>query len=118
MGSQESPSVRAYVRLLAVEARRLQHEARVALEQGQFARATALIGDAELLAEDVHHLVGDIERCEIGGLITLDDYDDYDVREAALPVPPSAQLRFALPLRRLRLAIGTGLMMSLALTEW
>ena len=115
MGLQESPSARAYARLLAEEARRLQHEARGALEQGQYARATALIGDAELLAEDVHHLAVDIERREIGGLTTL---DDYDVRELARPAPPSSQLRFALPLRRLRLAIGTSLVMSLALAEW
>lgn len=115
MGSQESPSARAYVRLLAEEVRRLQREARGALEQGNYTRATALIGDAELLAEDVHHLVGDIERHEIGGLMTL---DDFDVRDVALPVRPRLQLRFALPSRRLRMAIGTSLVMSLVLTEW
>jgi len=115
MGSQESPSTKAYARLLAEQARRLQQEARGALEQGHYARATALIGDAELLAEDVHHLVADFERFEIGGLMTL---DDYDVRDLAVPAPSRSQLRFALPSRRLRMAIGTSLVMSLALTEW
>ncbi len=115
MGPKESLSAKAYVRLLAEEAKRLQQEARGALEQGHYIRATALLSDAELLAEDVHHLVGDFERYEIGELLTL---DDYDVRELALPAPPRSQLRFALPSRRLRLAIGTSLVMSLALTEW
>ncbi|MFN9499413.1 MAG: hypothetical protein ACK554_10675 [Erythrobacteraceae bacterium] len=62
MGSLESPSARAYVRLLAEETRRLQQQARCALEQDNYTRATALIGDAELLAGGVRHLVGDFER--------------------------------------------------------
>ncbi len=115
MRPPESPYSSAYVRLLAEEARRLQQEARGALEAGHYTRASALIGDAELLAEDVHHLVGDIERREFGCLMTL---DDYDVRDVAPLVPPRSQMRLMLPSRNLRLAIGTSLAMSLALAEW
>jgi len=111
----ESPCARAYARLLANEARRLQQQARDALEQGNYTRATALIGDAELLAEDVHHLVGDIESRELGWPMTL---DDYDVRDTALAAPPRSRMRLTLPSRSLRVAIGTSLVMSLALTEW
>lgn len=115
MGSQELPEPGPYIRLLADHARQLQREARAALERGDYVRATALLGDAELLAEDVHHLVADIERREIGELMTL---ADYDVREAALPVPALWQTRLALPSRRLRIAIGASLLMGLVLTEW
>lgn len=115
MGAQEKSSVWAYVLLLTEEARRLQREARDALDQGHYARATALLGDAELLAEDTHYLVGDIERREFGGLMEL---DAYDVREVALPVPARAQWGLTLPSRSLRMAISTSLAMSLALTEW
>lgn len=101
--------------MLAQEARRFQQEARDALEQGHYTRATALIADAELLAEDVHHLASDIESRELGVLMTL---DDYDVRDMALSVPPRARMRLTLPSRSLRVAIGTSLVMSLALTEW
>lgn len=115
MGSQELPEPGPYIRSLADHARQLQCEARSALERGEYARATALLSDAELLAEDVHHLAVDIERQEIGGLMTL---AVYDVREVALPVPARSQTRLALPSRRLRMAIGTSLLMGLVLTEW
>ena len=115
MGSQELPEPGPYIRLLADHARQLQCEARNALEQGDYTRASALLGDAELLAEDVHHLVIDIERHEIGCLMEL---SAYDVREAALPEPPRPRMRLSLPSRGLRVAIGTSLVMSLALTEW
>jgi len=115
MGSQELPEPGSYVRSLADHARQLQREACIALEQGDYVRATALLGDAELLAEDVHDLVIDIERREIGGLTTL---DAYDIREAALPEPARTQTRLALPSRRLRAAIGASLLMGLVLTEW
>jgi hypothetical protein len=115
MGLQESPSPGAYVQLLAAEAKRLQHEARGALEQGCYTRASALIGDAELLAEDIHLLVRDIERHEIGGLTTL---AAYDLRDVTLPARPPKWMRFTLPSRRLRMALGTSVAMSLALTEW
>jgi len=115
MGSQELPEPGSYVRSLADHARQLQREACIALEQGDYALATALLGDAELLAEDVHDFVIDIERRDIGGLLTL---DAYDTREAALPEPARLQTRFALPSRRLRAAIGASLLMGLVLTEW
>ena len=115
MGSREVPEPGPYIRLLADHARQLQREARSALEQGDYVRATALLCDAELLAEDVHHLVIDVERREIGSLMTL---AAYDVRETALPEPVRLQTRLALSSRRLRMAIGTSLLMTLALTEW
>lgn len=116
MGPRELPGPGAYVQLLADQARKLQREARGAFEQGDYVRAMALLADAQLLAEDVHLLVCDMERREIGSLMTL---TAYDIREAALPEPPRPQTGFfALPLRRLRMAIGTSLVMSLALTEW
>ena len=111
----ESPPTGAYVRLLADEAKRLQNEARGAFEQGHYTRASALIGDAELLADDVHSLVSDIERYEIGGLATI---TAYDVRAMPLPEPPRHHLRFALPSRRVRMALGASLLMSLALAEF
>ena len=114
MGLRELQEPGDYVRLLAEEARRLQREARIALDHGFYSRASALIADAELLAEDVHHLVCDIERREIGGSGGL---AAYDVREVAQPPPPRRRLRFALPARRWRLAFGATLAMSLVLAE-
>ncbi len=115
MERQGSPSAKHYTRLLANEARRLQQEARAALEHGNYTRASALIGDAELLAEDVHHLVSDLGRHEIGGPMML---DDYDVRDVALRAPSRLRIRLAPPPRRVRVALGASLLMSLALAEW
>lgn len=113
MGPQELPESGTYIRLLADHARELQREAREALDHGEYARATALIGDAQMLTEDVHGLVGEIEHREMSDLLWL---AACDVR--AVPEPPRKRFRFALPARRMRMAIGTGLLMSLALTEW
>jgi hypothetical protein len=91
---------------LADHARHLQQEARDAIARGDYARASTLIRDAELLADDVHGLV-----------------DDFEHREAARMMghaAAEAQARRArLPLRRrgLKLAIGASLAMSLALVE-
>ncbi len=115
MGWEESPPAGAYVRLLAEEARRLQHDARVALDRGEYTRASALIADAEMLAEDVHGLVGEIEHREIGALANL---ADYDVRALASPAPAQSWPQLAQPLRRLRLAIGASLLIGLALAEY
>jgi hypothetical protein len=115
MGPDTLPGSGAYVEQLADHARQLQREARRALEQGDYAHATALFDDAELLAGDVHMLVCDLERREICSLMTL---AAYDVREAALPPPPRERMRLTLPSRRLRVALGTSLAMSLVLTEW
>jgi hypothetical protein len=100
---------------LANHARFLQREARAAIARGEFTRASALIGDAELLAEDVHSLVGDMERRELGELARL---AIYDVRPEPAPAPryrPEGRPHLA---RRMRIAIGAGLAMSLALAEW
>jgi hypothetical protein len=98
----------AFVGRLADQARKLQREARRAIAQGDYSRASALIGDAELLAEDVHGLVDDIEHRETDRLIGHAAAEtEARIRPAAVP----------LPRRRLRLAIGASLAMSLALTE-
>lgn len=91
MGSETSPASGAYVGQLADHARKLQGEARDALERGEFTRASALIGDAELLAEDVHGMVGDMERRQLGDLSMLATYD-IRALAAAVPVrlPPAA----------------------------
>jgi hypothetical protein len=112
MGSHEHAEPGAYVLLLADQARKLQREARGAFERGDYTRASALIGDAELLAEDVHELVGDIEHREMSGLMAL---AAYDVRAAA--GQDRKRFRLTLPSRTMRMALGTSVAMSLALTE-
>lgn len=109
MGSETSPGSGAYVGQLADHARRLQAEAREAIARGDYDRASALIGDAELLAEDVHILVDDIEHRETDRLMGL----------AAQAAEAAAAARRLLPRprRALRIAIGATLAMSLALTE-
>lgn len=112
MGSDTSSEPGAYVGQLADHARKLQRDARRAIAQGDYARASALITDAEMLAEDVHILVEDIEHREndrMAGLAATD-------REASPPVRRGRR-RFTLPPRKVRMALGTGLAMSLALVE-
>lgn len=109
MGSETSRGSGAYVGQLADHARKLQGEAREAIARGEFTRASALIGDAELLAEDVHGLVGDMERREIGELARL---AAYDVRPSAVAActPPA-------PRGNWRLALGATIAMSFAITD-
>ncbi|MFY7744189.1 MAG: hypothetical protein ACOVQY_02110 [Erythrobacter sp.] len=97
----------AYVGQLADHARRLQREAREAIARGDYTRASALIDDAELLAEDVHGLVDDFEHRETDRMM------GHAAAEA------EARRARPMPLRRpaLGLAIGAGLAMSLALVE-
>jgi len=108
MGSESTRSEGAFVGQLADHARRLQSDAREAIARGEFTRASALIGDAELLAEDVHGMVDDMERRELGELARL---AAYDVR----PAPPAIR-RKPNP-RRLRIAIAASLALGLTLTE-
>lgn len=111
MGSDSTRPEGAFVGQLADHARRLQGDARDAIARGEFTRASALIGDAELLAEDIHCLVGDMERRELGELATM---SAYDVRAIAKP----ATRRSLTPsTRRLRIAIAATLAISLALVE-
>lgn len=105
----------AYIRQLADHARELQGEARAAFAKGEYTRASFLLGDAELLADDVHDLVRAIERREIGGLMPLAAYDVRSVDEAA---PPTRARRLNFTPRVLKVAIGTGLTISIALTEF
>lgn len=99
----------AFVGRLADQARRLQREAKSAIAQGDYARAAALIDDAELLAEDVHGLVDDIEHRESDRLL------GHAAGQAAAHAPRAEDV----PRRRrgLRMAIGASLAMSFALTE-
>ena len=95
----------AYVGQLADHARKLQGEAREAIARGDYGRAAALIGDAELLAEDVHRLVDDIEHRETDRMMA-----------AAAGRMRAGRARSG-SRRRLRVAIGASLAMSLALVE-
>lgn len=111
MGSDSTRPEGAFVGQLANHARRLQGDARDAIARGEFTRASALIGDAELLAEDVHGLVGDMERRELGQLAAM---AAYDVRDSATPAPHRG---LASPSCRWRIAIAAMLALSLALVE-
>ena len=109
MGSDATRQPDAYVGQLANHARQLQREARDAIALGDYARASALIGDAEMLAEDVHGLVDDIEHRQVDRLMG----------HAAAAAAASARGtgRPQVSRRTLRIAIGASLAMSLALVE-
>lgn len=111
MGSDARREPGAYVGQLANHARKLQGEARRAIAQGDYARASALIGDAELLAEDVHILVDDIEHNQTDRLMGLAALD------AVAAARAGQRRRFTLPVPRVRAALGASLAMSLALVE-
>jgi hypothetical protein len=112
MGSEATRQPDAYVGQLADHARRLQREAREAIARGDYARAAALIGDAEMLAEDVHGLVDDIEHRQVDRLLGMAAQD-----AAAARKPQQGRFALTLPPRRLRAAIGASLAMSFALVE-
>jgi hypothetical protein len=97
----------AFVGQLADHARQLQHDAREAIARGDYGQASALIGDAELLAEDVHGLVDDIEDRHAGALMGMPAQDN---------AAPAKSARSRRP-RALRVAIGASLAMSFALVE-
>ncbi len=108
MGSHLTSGSGAYVGNLVDHARALQGEARDAIARGDYARAAALIEDAELLAEDVHGLVDDFEARETRRMIGHAAAEaEAHSRPAYLPAPR----------RSLRLAIGASIAMSLALVE-
>lgn len=109
MGSDATPEPGAFVGQLADHARRLQHDARDAIARGDYARASALIGDAELLADDVHSLVDDLVYRDAARLIGH--------AAAETEARSRAPLRPSPPRRSLRVAIGASLAMTLALTE-
>lgn len=111
MGSDATHQPGAYVGQLADHARQLQREARSAIAQGDYARASALIGDAELLAADVHGLVDDIEHRQTDRLLGIAAAD------AAAADRARRGSTGPLPRRGLRVAIGASLAMSFALVE-
>lgn len=104
------PGSGAYVGQLADHARHLQREAREAIARGDYTRASALIGDAELLAEDVHGLVDDIEHRATDRLMghAAAEAEASDRARRLLAAPPR---------KSLRLALGATLAMSLALDD-
>lgn len=118
MGRDQTPEPGAYIGQLAGHARRLQAEARVALECGEYSRASRLIADAELLAEDVHDLVSSLERRESGALLRL---GICDLRETAVPTVPAVPRpvrRISLTPHAIRLALGASLTIGFALAEY
>lgn len=108
MGSDASPGAGGYMEQLAEHARRLQREAREAIARGDYGRASALIGDAELLAEDVHGLVDDFEQREVDRIMGH-AAAEAEVRNRDTPMPSSRL--------SLRIAVGASLAMTLALVE-
>lgn len=113
MGSNTGAEPGRYVGQLVDHASMLQRAARSALDDGDYARAAALIDDAEMLAEDVHALVDAIEERDSGALAAL-----AAPRAVAVPAPEKpARPFFTLPPPRVRAALGTSIAMSLALTE-
>ena len=110
MGSDARPEQGDYVNQLADHARRLQREARGAIAQGDYARASSLIGDAEMLAEDVHGLVDDIEERQNDRLMDL-------VAEVQAETAARARRQRKRRPGRIGVAIGASLVMSLALVE-
>lgn len=101
----------AFVGQLADHARRLQREARAAIARGDYAHASALIGDAELLAEDVHGLVDAIEDRHSDAMAGMDQQHQAASAEARTPSAPPRRPR------ALRMAMGASLAMSFALVE-
>lgn len=115
MGWESKPEPGAYIGQLANLARQLQAEARAAFDRGDYTRASALIGDAELLAEDVHDVVVAMERREMGDLLTL---AAYDIRAEAELAPPRPARRLPLSPRALKITISASLTIGFALTEF
>lgn len=113
MGSEYRSDQGQYVEQLADHARQLQREARTAIENGDYRRASALIGDAEMLAGDVHDLVDDIEENQTDTMMRFAAEAEADAAEQA----SSRKSRLTLPPPRVRMALGTSIAMSLALTE-
>lgn len=110
MGSGSTREQGAFVGQLSDHARRLHREARKAIAAGDYARASELIDDAELLAADVHALVDDFEERQTGTLLGLAAQ-----AQAERAVPERSRSIF--PARGMRMAIGAGLAMSFALVE-
>jgi hypothetical protein len=113
MGSDARSGLHPYVGQLANHARRLQRDAQGAIAQGDYARAAALIDDAELLADDVSGLVDAIEERQSDAMMRLASDP-----EVVSPAGTGSRKRLALlPPRRIRAALGTSVVLSLALVE-
>lgn len=103
LGGHALPPAGPYARRLADHASDLQDQAREALLRGDTQRAALLIDRAQLLAEDVHGLVEDLEAREASDLLTRIGRAD------ARPVRRR--------LTRIGAMLGTGLALSVALVE-
>lgn len=90
---------------------KLRREARSALRQGDHERAAALIEQAELLAADIHYLVDAMEERQTSELMRMAAEQH---AAASRPRRPLLGTRS----RRIGVALGAGLAMSLALVEW
>lgn len=115
MGWDATPEPGAYIGQLARHARRLQRDARAACERGDYTRASRLLADAQLLAEDVHDMVSAAERREFAELVTL---ASYDTRPEAEPAPLVPESRRSLSARAFKLALGASLTIGVAFTEF
>jgi len=113
MGSRNRSEPWRYVGRLVHHASKLQRDACSALARGEYARAAALIDDAELLTADVHDLVDAIEACGSGALILL----AASQHGATSARPKAGRWILSAPPRRIRAALGTSIAMSLALVE-
>lgn len=113
MGLEASPEPGLYVEQLMHHAGQLQREAGAAMAQGDYARAAALINDAEMLADDVGELVDAIEKSPTSAFLLLATKQQAAAAARRKPRWPG----FALPSRRVSVALGASVAMSLALAE-
>ena len=112
MGLNVAPDSGQFVRHLVSHAGRLRREARMALNDGDHARAAALIEQAEMLAADVHFLVDAMEERQTGEFMRL------AAEQHAASATRRRPLFQGLRSRRIGVAIGASLAAGLALVEW
>lgn len=113
MGPEALPRQGRYVGQLVTHASSLQREAHTALQQGDYERAAELIDDAEMLAVDVGALVDAMEERQIHDLMALAAEHHAGTVSSVNPRKPM----FGPRSRRVGVALGAGVAMSLALVE-
>jgi hypothetical protein len=117
MGFGTQPSVGQHLDHIADHARSLQSEARAALQQGDFARAEALIECAGMLAYDVGSLVDELEERQLRDCLQLlaEEQAKMDDWANAGAAGKRASRRW---LKRISAALGAGVAISFALVEY